>query len=71
MPRKKNILMANSITAVCCEHGNVYIRLHGSNEKIFAAACMPESIALELVEQLMDSLEEFRSGEGLGCDGHH
>lgn len=72
MPKpKKEVLMANSITSVCCEHGNVYIRLHGTDGKIFAAACMPAPTALALNEQILDSIEEWRNGQGLGCDGHH
>lgn len=71
MPKtKKEILMAKSISAVCCEHGNVYVRLHGADGKIFAAASMPAPTALELNEQILDSIEEWRNGQGAGCDGH-
>ena len=67
---KNPIEMATSITAVCCEHGNVYIRLHGTDGKIFAAASMPAPTALQLNEQILDSIEEWRNGQGAGCDGH-
>lgn len=72
MPKaRKPIQLAKSISAVCCDHGNVYVRLHGADGKIFAAASMPAKTALDLNEQIMDSIDEWRAGNGVGCDGHH
>jgi len=72
MPKKKNpIQMAKSISAVCCEHGNVYVRLHDADGKIFAAGSMPAMTALDLNQQIMDSIDEWRNGQGVtGCSHH-
>lgn len=72
MPKKKQpIIMAKSISAVCCEHGAVFIRLHGQDGKIFAAGSMEAPTALQLSEQVLDAIEKWRAGQGRGCDGHH
>jgi hypothetical protein len=68
MAKKKPIQLATSISAVCCEHGNVYVRLHGKDGKIFAAATMPAITALDLNQQILDSIDEWRNGQGVtGC----
>lgn len=52
-PKPGSITMATSITAVVCEHGNLYIRLHNAKGDIFAAAAMTRGVGFTLIDQIM------------------
>lgn len=61
------IRMAKSISAVVCEHGNLYVRLHDANGLIFAAACMDRATGFRLVDSITSEFSE-PSAE---CGGVH
>jgi hypothetical protein len=73
LPRKMrvapqpSIRMAKSISAVVCEHGNLYVRLHDANGLIFAAACMDRATGFGLVDGIVS---EF-SSPSAECGGVH
>lgn len=66
-PKPGSIAMAKHITAVVCEHGNLYVRLHDAKGNIFAAACMSRGVGFGLVDQIMT---EFSSPTA-ECEGLH
>ena len=57
--------MAKFMSVVMCEHGTVYVRLHGADEKIIAFGCMDKKIALEFTDNI---LEEIECGGTLLCE---
>jgi hypothetical protein len=63
----KEPAMAKSISAVVCEHGSLFIRLHDAKGRIFAAACMDRATGFGLVDGIM---AEF-SAPSSTCDGVH
>lgn len=72
MSRKRDanrpeVAMARQISAVVCEHGSLYIRLHDAKGRIFAAGAMNRATGFELVNQIMTEFNE-PSAE---CDGVH
>lgn len=66
-PKLGSIAMASSITAVVCEHGSLFIRLHDKKGDIFAAACMNRTTGFAVVDQIMS---EF-SSPSADCEGLH
>lgn len=66
-PKPGSIAMAKHITAVVCEHGNLYIRLHDRKGDIFAAACMSKAVGYGLIDQI---LGEFTTPTA-ECEGLH
>jgi hypothetical protein len=66
-PKPGSIMMARHITAVVCEHGHLYIRLHNGKGDIFAAACMTKPVGFGLIDQI---LAEF-SKPTAECEGLH
>jgi hypothetical protein len=61
------VMMAKSISAVVCEHGSLYVRLHDEKGNIFAAACMDRKTGFKLVEAVVTEFEN-PSAE---CGGTH
>ena len=66
-PKPGSVKMAKSITAVVCEHGSLWIRLHDTKGEIFAAACMSRGVGFGLIDQIMT---EF-STPTAECEGVH
>ena len=62
-----SVTMAGNISAVVCEHGNLYIRLHNRQGDVFAAACMTKPVGYGLVDQI---LTEF-DAPSAECGGLH
>lgn len=61
------VRMAKQISAVVCEHGSLYIRLHDEKGKIFAAACMDRKVGFALVDSIVTEFSE----PSLECGGVH
>jgi hypothetical protein len=51
-----NIAMAKQVSVVVCNCGNLYVRLHGADAKIFAAGVMDRKTAFRFMD---DILSEF------------
>lgn len=51
---------ASISVAHCDHHGNVFVRLHDPDGKIFAVACMPAITAGKLALEITDNAEAAR-----------
>lgn len=65
--KAKDTVMASAMSAVVCEHGNLYIRLHDKNGHIFAAGVFDRTNGFHFVDQIMTEFSK-PSGE---CEGVH
>jgi len=65
--KQQDVAMAKAISAVVCEHGSLYIRLHDAKGKIFAAACMDRKVGFALIDSIVTEFSE-PSAE---CGGVH
>jgi hypothetical protein len=65
--KQTDVVMAKQISAVVCEHGSLYIRLHDAKGKIFAAACMDRKVGFALINSIVNEFSE-PSAE---CGGVH
>ena len=61
------VVMAKQISAVVCEHGSLYIRLHDAKGEIFAAACMDRQIGFALVDKIVSEFD----APSAECGGVH
>lgn len=60
------ILMAKSISLSRCEHGSVFVHLHGEDGDVFATASMDIETAVEFNMQLLDQCEAILDARAKG-----
>lgn len=65
--RADDTVMALKISAVVCEHGNLYVRFHDGANHIFAAGVLDRNSGFKFIDQIMTEFSK-PSGE---CGGRH
>lgn len=59
---------ARSISIACCEHGQVFVRLHDRAGNVFAFGCVDQGTALALDGELRQAID---GSAGFRCDTIH
>ena len=64
-------LLAESVSIASCKHGNLFIRLHGPDGKIFAVASVDAATAVDFGVLWADTVERVLLGQGQACEAVH
>lgn len=64
------VLIAAGVSVATCEHGSVFLRLHGPHGQIFAAVIMPADRVADLEAELASARQAVAAGLAGECAGH-
>lgn len=67
MKDRNGVLIARSASVATCEHGTVFLRLHGADGKVFAAAIMDQATAAAFTAEMSGLVEGSAT---MDCAGH-